>query len=77
MPLISRPCLGEIDYTPEELAFLKAIDRYKAKNHRPHPSWREVLAVIHSLGYRVTKPATALPTFVVRGGPNGGINKCS
>ena len=38
-------------YTDEELEFLKAIDRYKRENQRPHPSWNEVLMVFKSLGY--------------------------
>jgi hypothetical protein len=40
------------EYTAEELEFLKAIDRYKRERQRPHPSWREILAVARSLGYR-------------------------
>ena len=38
-------------YTDEELAFLRAIDRYKRENQRPYPSWNEVLMIFKSLGY--------------------------
>jgi hypothetical protein len=41
------------DYTEEEKAFLKAIDTYKRKHRRPFPHWREVLAVVKALGYRL------------------------
>jgi hypothetical protein len=40
------------DYSDEERAFLVAIEGYKRRNRRPFPSWREVLHVAHSLGYR-------------------------
>jgi len=45
------------DVTPEELEFLKAIERYQRRMRRRYPTWREVLAVLRSLGYRkVTDP---------------------
>ena len=40
------------DYTAEEFEFLQAMDRYKRENRRPYPTWREVLEVVHALGYR-------------------------
>ncbi len=44
--------------TGEELAFLKAMDQYKRRHHRPFPTWREVLDVVRALGYRcVAEPA--------------------
>lgn len=39
-------------YTPDQLQFLKAMDRYKRDNRRPFPTWCEVLQVLVSLGYR-------------------------
>ena len=39
-------------YTPEEFEFLKAIDHYKREHDRPFPTWREVLDIVKSLGYR-------------------------
>ncbi len=39
------------DYTDEEFALLKALDRYKVTNRRPHPTIRELLVVVISLGY--------------------------
>lgn len=57
---ISRINLGS-DYTEEEVIFLRTIDRYKSSNHRPHPTWREMLAIIHSLGYRKVADPSPLP----------------
>src|SRR5258708_32233496 len=44
--------IGERYSTADEIAFMKAMDRYKRDNHRPFPTWSEVLAVLRSLGYR-------------------------
>jgi hypothetical protein len=50
------------DYTDEERAFLVAMERYKRQRRRPFPTWREVLAVVHSLGYRrVAEPRPPKP----------------
>jgi hypothetical protein len=46
-------------YTPEEVEFMKAMDRYKRDNRRPFPTWSEVFNVFRSLGYhkkRITHP---------------------
>ena len=40
------------DYSDEEREFFMAIDRYKRRHHRPFPTWREVLHIVHCLGYR-------------------------
>ena len=50
--------------TPEEFAFLKAIERYQRENRRRYPSFREVLFVLHALGYRKVGRAEA-PEFEV------------
>lgn len=55
------PTTCEKDYNEEEIAFMQAMDRYKRANRRPFPTWSEVLEVLHSLGYRKTEEATALP----------------
>lgn len=39
------------EYTPDELEFLKAIDRYK-REHGPYPTWKEVLDLLKSLGWQ-------------------------
>lgn len=45
------------DFTPDELEFLKAMERYQRRMRRRYPTWREVLAVLRGLGYRkVTDP---------------------
>jgi hypothetical protein len=51
------------DYTDDELEFLRAIDRYKKCGRRPHPSWREVLQVLLSLGYRKVAEPSDVPTI--------------
>ena len=40
----------------EQVDFLKAIDEYKRVNHRPFPTWTEVLDVVLYLGYRRVAP---------------------
>ncbi len=50
------------DYSDEEREFLVAMERYKRQNRRPYPTWREVLHVVHSLGYRrVAEPRAPRP----------------
>ena len=39
------------EYTPEELAFMTALDEFKREHNRPHPTCCEVLKVLKSLGY--------------------------
>ena len=39
------------EYTPDEIAFLRAMDQYKRDNRRPFPTWTEVLAVVRSCGW--------------------------
>lgn len=39
------------DYTPTELEFMEALDRYKRKYCRPYPTCQEVLAVLQTLDY--------------------------
>lgn len=46
----------EGEMTPEQFLFIKAIDAYKRVNHRPYPTWTEVLEVMRKLGYRKTQP---------------------
>lgn len=40
------------DLTADEWEFLKAMERYQRRHHRRYPTWREVLLVLHALGYR-------------------------
>jgi hypothetical protein len=40
----------------EQVDFLKAIDEYKRVNHRPFPTWTEVLDIVLFLGYRRVAP---------------------
>jgi hypothetical protein len=64
MPGRITPGYGSYDrdpVTPEELEWLKAIDRYKHEENRPFLTWREVLAIALSLGYRKVAEPTALP----------------
>jgi len=53
-----RRAAEEGEMTDEQFEFIMAIDKYKRVNHRPFPSWTEVLDVIRALGYRkVAEPA--------------------
>ncbi len=45
------PTTCERDYTPEEIEFMTAMDKYRRESGRPFPTWSEVLEVLHSLGY--------------------------
>ncbi|MGQ9590203.1 MAG: hypothetical protein ACUVYA_07905 [Planctomycetota bacterium] len=40
----------------EELEFVKAIERFKAKTGKAFPSWTEVLRVLKDLGYKKVNP---------------------
>jgi hypothetical protein len=47
-------CTGRVepeDYSPAEIEFMMALDSYKRKYQRPYPTCREVLAVLHHLGW--------------------------
>src|SRR5262245_1343302 len=55
------PTTCERDYTDEETAFMKAMERYKRENRRPFPTWSEVLEVLRALGYRKVEAETELP----------------
>ena len=48
---VSVERMVEHPLTPEELAFISAINAYKKQHDRPFPTWSEVLYVLRSLGY--------------------------
>jgi hypothetical protein len=45
------PLTSEIEYKPDELEFMAAIEAWKNATGRKFPTWREVLRVVKSLGY--------------------------
>ena len=47
-----RRSAEEGEMTPEQFEFLQAVNTYKQVNHRPFPTWTEVLDIITALGYR-------------------------
>ena len=49
------------DYSADEWEFIKAVGRYQRTYGRRYPSWREVLTILKSLGYRKTDSPTPLP----------------
>jgi hypothetical protein len=62
--LVAGPeeCFPGSDYSDEERVFLLAMERYKRQRRRPYPTWREVLHVVYSLGYRrVAEPRPPAP----------------
>jgi hypothetical protein len=48
------------DITAEEWEFMKAMEAYQRRWRRRYPSWREVLYVLHCVGWR--KVAAAVPS---------------
>ncbi len=46
------PTTFEKQYTEEELEFMTAMQRFKERSGKPFPTYREVLKVAVSLGYR-------------------------
>jgi hypothetical protein len=57
-----NPSTSEMNYSPAELEFLKAIEEYKRRNRRLFPTWSEALEVLLSLGYRQVEKPVAIPT---------------
>jgi hypothetical protein len=55
------PDTGDVVYTEEEVAFLKAVERFKMANNRKFPTLREILLVAKSLGYEKTGEAKEPP----------------
>ena len=49
------------ELTARRIDFGKAMEAYKRKNRRPHPTCSQVLDVIDSMGHRLVAPAVALP----------------
>lgn len=47
-----RRSAEEGEMTPEQFEFLQAVNEYKQVNHRPFPTWTEVLDITKALGYR-------------------------
>ena len=47
-----RKSAEEGEMTDEQFTFLMAIDKYKRQNHKPFPTWTEVLEVAKAIGYR-------------------------
>lgn len=58
-----HPATSEVDWADQQQQFMLAMDRYKRENHRPFPTWSEVLAVLESLGYRQVAEPVSLPRF--------------
>jgi hypothetical protein len=47
---------SDIAVGTDEWEFLKAMERYQRRAGRRYPTWREVLRVLRSLGYRKVPP---------------------
>lgn len=50
-----------MDYTPEELEFMLAMERFKTKHGKPYPDCCDVLAVAKALGYRKAEDVPHAP----------------
>jgi len=55
------PVTCERDYSPDEVAFMRAVDEYKRRRRRPFPTWSEVLEVLGARGYRKVAGPGDLP----------------
>lgn len=55
-PDLGHPATSDIEYSPQELEFMRSIDHYKRVMNRPFPTFREVLRIALSLGYRQVEP---------------------
>jgi hypothetical protein len=62
-------------YSGEESEFLRAMEEYRRTRGRRFPTFREVLAVLRSLGYRKVAPAGPLPRPCSGGGRGERIRK--
>lgn len=51
------------EITGDGLRFMMALDRYKRRNDRPHPTWAEVLAVAVAMGWRKVAAPADLPKY--------------
>ena len=47
---------ADIAAAGDEWEFLTAMERYQRRTGRRYPTWREVLKVLRSLGYRKVPP---------------------
>ena len=47
-----RKAAEEGNMSDEQFEFLMAIEEYKTQNHRPFPTWTEILELVKALGYR-------------------------
>ena len=51
------PTTCDRDYGPEEVEFMRALERYKRSSGRMFPTCSEILEVVRSLGYQRDVPA--------------------
>jgi hypothetical protein len=51
------PTTCDRDYGPEEVEFMRALERYKRSSGRMFPTCSEILEVVRSLGYQRDFPA--------------------
>jgi hypothetical protein len=58
------PTTCERDYTPAEIEFMTAMDKYRRDSGRPFPTWSEVLEVVISLGYQKTEQPAEPPQVI-------------
>jgi hypothetical protein len=50
------------DYSSPEWEFIAAMARFQKQTGKRFPSWRDVLGVVHGLGYRRIDRTTAAAT---------------
>jgi hypothetical protein len=50
------PLTADVTYTPAEVEFGAAMEKYQRTRGRRYPTWAEVLRVAEALGYRRAAP---------------------
>jgi rubrerythrin len=57
----AHPVNREIDYSREEVDFMREMQAWSSRTGVRHPSWKEVFAVLIAVGYVLTEPSGGEP----------------
>ena len=60
-PRKGHPTTSDMDYTPDEVEFIMAMDAFKTKSGRQFPTWSDAFRVLISLGYQKQNPRLFVP----------------
>lgn len=65
------PAIADVYYDPDELEFIRAVERYQREHRRKFPTFVEVLDVAKALGYRKVAEPGPLPVYRRADGDRG------